>query len=152
MRIYRLTLPKYAGTAFSGEGALRVGGRWTPPGLPAVHASDSIALAVLETLVHAPAAVVPSHRVIGVDVPDTLAVARVDPAELPADWRRTPAPAALRTIGRDWIEAGESVLLGVPSAIVPLEYNFVINPRHPDFSRLKVGAPDPFEIDRRLFR
>ena len=152
MRIYRLTLPKYAGTAFSGEGALRVGGRWTPPGFPAVHASDSIALAVLETLVHAPAPVVPSHRVIGVDVPDTITVARVDTAELPADWRRTPAPAGLRTIGRDWIEAGQSVLLRVPSAVVPLEYNFVINPRHPDFSRLKVGAPDPFEIDLRLFR
>ena len=67
-------------------------------------------------------------------------------------WRRTPAAAALQAIGRDWIEAAETAVLRVPSAIVPSESNFVLNPLHADFSRLAVHPPEPFDVDVRLFR
>ncbi len=152
MRIHRLTLPRYVRTALSGEGTLRVGGRWTPVGLPAVYASDSIALAVLETLVHASSSLAPAHRVVVVELPDGMDVTTVEADELPEGWRATPAPLSLRIFGREWIEASATAVMKVPSAIVPAESNFVLNPLHPEFARLAVVTADPFEIDVRLFR
>ena len=150
MILYRLTLERYADSAFSGEGPRRVGSRWTPPGYPAVYTASSIALAVLEILVHTDASVMPTHRVIRVTVPDTVNTTVIDPAELPDDWRQTPAPPALRTIGKTWLDAGETAILEVPSAIVPQESNYVLNPLHADFKRLSIGKADPFALDTRL--
>ena len=151
MRVYRLTASRYADTAFSGEGARRVGGRWTPVGYPVVHTSSSIALAVLETLVHVDASVMPVHRVIAVDVPESIPVTTITVADLPNDWRRTPPPSRLRELGKAWLDAGEVALMRVPSVIVPEEPNYLINPRHADFSRLAIHPPAPFETDRRFF-
>ena len=152
MRVYRLTLPRYADTAFSGEGARRVGGRWTPVGRPAVHTSATASLAVLETLVHTLVSSMPSQRVIAVDVPDALPVAIVDTASLLDDWRRVPPPPALQDIGRAWLDGGRTAILQAPSAIVPSEFNYLLNPRHADFERLRIHEPEPFEIDKRLYR
>lgn len=152
MRAYRLTLPKYRDSALSGEGALRVGGRWTPAGFPAVYASSSIALAALETLVHAPPPVTPLHRVIMIDLPDSLPITTIGADVLQDDWRRTPAPPALREMGKAWLHADETAILRVPSAIVPPEWNYILNPLHSAFRRLAVHESGPFEIDARLFR
>ena len=152
MRIYRLILTRHVATAFSGEGARRVGGRWTPAGRPVVHTSASVALCVLETLVHAAPNSLPSHRVIAVDVPDAVPIDTVDAAGLPPDWRRTPPPAALRSVGLTWLDAGRAGILRVPSAIVPVEFNYLLDPGHRDFARLRIHEPDPFEIDKRLLR
>ena len=151
MRIYRLTASRYVATAFSGKGTRRVGGRWTPVGYPVVHASSSIALAVLETLVHIDPSVMPAHRVIPVDIPQAIPVTATSVADLPDYWRHTPPPPRLREFGRAWLDAGETTLMRVPSVIVPEESNYLINPRHADFSRLAIHPPAPFEIDRRLF-
>ncbi len=150
MRVYRLTLPRYEDTAFSGEGARRVGGRWTPAGRPVVHTSGNVSLAVLETLVHTAVNSMPSQRVIAVDVPEALPVEAVDALDLPDDWRRTPPPTSLQNIGRAWLGAGRTAILKVPSAIVPIEFSYLLNPRHPDFERLRVHAPEPFRVDKRL--
>ncbi|MXY23077.1 MAG: RES domain-containing protein [Acidobacteria bacterium] len=152
MRVYRLTLSRHAHTAFSGEGARRVGGRWTPPGRPVVHTSSSVALAVLETLVHTPVNSMPSHDVIAVDVPDELPVDVVSATTLPDDWRRTPPPSALQELGRAWLDTEHTAVLRVPSAIVPLEVNYLLNPQHADFKRLLIHEPAPFRIDKRLYR
>ena len=150
MRIWRLTASRYVDTAFSGEGTRRVGGRWTPAGYRVVHASSSIALAVLETLVHVDPSVMPAHRVIPVDVPEAIPVTTIAVADLPEDWRRTPPSSSLRAIGKDWLDAGETALMRVPSVIVPEEPNYLINPLHADFTQLAIHAPAPFEIDARL--
>jgi len=152
MRIYRLTALRYVDAAFSGEGARRVGGRWTPIGYPVVHAASSIALAVLETLVHVDPSVMPAHRVIAVDVPDAIPITSISMADLPDDWRSTPPSATLRDLGKAWLDAGETALMQVPSVIVPEESNCLVNPLHADFSRLAISSPAPFKIDRRLFR
>ena len=151
MRIWRLTASRYVDSAFSGEGTRRIGGRWTPVGYCAVHAAGSIALAVLETLVHVNATVMPAHRVIAVDVPESMSVTTITVGELPGDWRRIPPPSMLGELGKAWLDAGETALMRVPSVIVPEEPNFLINPLHADFSRLEIHPPAPFEIDRRLF-
>ena len=94
----------------------------------------------------------PSHRVMAVDVPEALPLETIDVATLPDEWRRTPPPASLHRIGRDWLHAGHSVVLRVPSAIVPIEFNYLLNPRHPAFADLRIQEPEPFEIDKRLLR
>ena len=121
-------------------------------GHPAVYTSESIALAMLETLVHAPAPVAPAHRVIAVDVPSSVAMTTVEAATLPEGWRGSPAPASLQAKGLAWLDARETAILKVPSAIVPPESNFLLNPLHEDFQNLVVHPPAPFEIDVRLFR
>ena len=151
MRIYRLTVSRYVDAAFSGEGARRIGGRWTPAGYRVVHTASSIALAVLETLVHVDASVMPTHRVIPVDVPEDIPVTAIAVADLPSDWRRTPPSLRLREIGKAWLDAGETALMQVPSVIVPEESNYLVNPLHSDFAQLAIHVPAPFEIDRRLF-
>ena len=72
-------------------------------------------------------------------IPDGLAISELRPEDLPAEWRRHPGPPELRDIATRWAEAGETVVLQVPSAIVPGEHNFLLNPRHPDFGRLAIA-------------
>jgi RES domain-containing protein len=88
--------------------------------------------------------------VVPVDIPDDVDVTEVTARSLPGDWRSIPAPARLQRLGADWVRAGKTAVLSVPSAVVPRERNYVFNPRHPDFARLKRGKPEPFRIDPRL--
>ena len=152
MRVYRLTSPRYVDTAFSGEGARLVGGRWTLVGRPVVHTSATVSLAVLETLVHTTVNSLPSQRVIAVDVPDALPVDTVDAGNLPQGWRSSPPPPELQDIGRAWLDGGRTAILQAPSAIVPLEFNYLLNPRHAHFRLLRIREPEPFRIDKRLYR
>lgn len=157
MRLWRLTLEKYADTAFSGQGSFLYGGRWSPVGCPAVYLSDSVSLAVLETLVHADASVwtvpeAPRHVVFPIDVPDSVPVEVIDIDSLPADWFETPAPASLQALGRGWFDRAESPLLEVPSAIVSQQSNFLFNPMHELAAHVEIGEPEPFGLDGRLWR
>lgn len=151
MRVWRLC--KKAHAAFDGEGARLAGGRWNRRGTAVVYASETLALSALELLVHVDAALAPEDLVaISADIPESIAVTRVTPDDLPRTWRRHPAPESLARIGTDWVRAGKTAVLSVPSALVPRERNFLLNPSHPDFSKIRVGAPERFSIDPRLIR
>jgi RES domain-containing protein len=73
-------------------------------------------------------------------------------AKLPPDWRHIPAPAVLATMGDDWFRLGATAILAVPSVVIPMEYNYLINPSHPDFVKLAVESPQPFELDPRFWK
>ena len=149
MRVFRISRKAHA--AFDGEGARIVGGRWNRRGTAAVYASESLALAALELLVHADPALLPEDLVaIAAEVPDNLAVESVPPRELPADWRNHPAPEALADRGTEWAKSRRTAVLAVPSALVPRERNFLLNPAHPDFRRIRIGKPEPFTLDTRF--
>ena len=150
MRVWRLSRAEHASTGFSGEGTRLVGSRWTARGLPSVYTSQSIALAVLETLVHMEVKHLSSYVVIPADIPDKLPIEVVKVSDLPRGWKRTPAPMSLQRIGMQWLRSQRSVALQVPSAIVPDEFNYVLNPIHPDFERIKIGKPNAFRFDSRL--
>jgi len=72
------------------------------------------------------------------------------PPSLPEDWRRLPAPPSTREFGSRWVAAARSVVLRVPSAVVDGEFNYLLNPRHPDFAQLEFAPPRPFSFDSRL--
>jgi RES domain-containing protein len=148
--LWRVTKRAHAATAFDGKAAARFGGRWNSPGRRAVYASGTKSLALLEILVHLDVGT-PLPRLVAFtfDVDDTL-VARVRTADLPRQWRTTHGFAATQPIGDDWLASGSSLALAVPSAIVPEEWNYVLNPLHPAFARLKPGRAVPFLLDPRL--
>ena len=86
---------------------------------------------------------------IAVDVPEAIGIEEVQIAELPSGWRRWSAPK-LQAFGEKWLKDGYAAVLRVPSVVVPLEYNYLLNPCHRDFGRLYADDPEPFEIDKRL--
>ncbi|MFQ5515882.1 MAG: RES family NAD+ phosphorylase [Myxococcota bacterium] len=151
MRVWRICKAEHAATAFTGEGALLYAGRWHHAGTPVIYCSESRALAALEQLVHLHRNALPPNFVcFPVEIPDAVDVNQVSTQDLPAEWRHQPGPPALRDIGTGWAESGQSVVLQLPSAVVPGEHNFLLNPRHPDFGRLAIGEPEPFAFDERL--
>ena len=149
---WRIVKQRHSHGAFDGEGARLYGGRWNSPGVPAVYASESRALATLEVLAglqtHAP---LPAYVLISVEFDDPV-VAAIELDDLPSDWRQYPPPSSTQRLGDDWITQGDSPVLRVPSALVPKESNFVLNPRHPDFGLVRIGEPEPLSMDPRLLR
>ena len=151
MRIWRICKAEHVATAFTGEGAMLYGGRWHHPGTPVVYCSESRALAALEQLVHLHRNRLPPNFVcFPVEILDGLAIREVRIEDLPVEWRHQPGTPELRDLGTGWAEPDETVVLRVPSAVVPGEHNFLLNPRHPDFGRLAIGDPEPLVLDQRL--
>jgi RES domain-containing protein len=77
-------------------------------------------------------------------------MASIDPGTLPANWREYPAPVELRAIGDEWIARRRSLVLRVPSVIIPTEANSLINPAHHEAASLRIDPPEPFLLDPRL--
>ncbi len=151
---WRLAAPEFARTAedmLSGEGARLYGGRWNSPGLAAVYLGDSLALAGMELLVHlGNLDVLKTYRKMPVYIPEEL-VMHIEPDELPRRWEMGPR-AATRAIGDNWLTAGQSAVLQVPSAVVLGESNFIVNPNHPDVDAITTGQVSDFRYDPRLGR
>jgi RES domain-containing protein len=148
--VWRIVKTKHAASAFDGEGARRSGGRWTSVGRRAVYTSSTVALATLEMIAHLDStALLRAYTLIEATVPASLITA-VDMAALPANWRQYPSPPELRAIGDTWLDAKRSAALKVPSALVAVEYNYVINPQHLDFALITTGPPLSFPLDPRL--
>jgi RES domain-containing protein len=151
--VYRLAKLKFQDQIFSGLGGLYAHGRWTPRGRPVVYASGSISLAVLEyTVNYRWRGWVPASVLGRATIPDSMAIDTVRSADLPANWFAATPPAALQDIGEDWLETAARAILKVPSAVVPDEWNYLLNPQHADFRKIVVGPPEPFSFDRRLAR
>ena len=136
---------------FSPVGASLVGGRWNSPGLGVIYASRSYAGAMLECLAHAGIGRVPrTHVAVEIAVAEAVAVERHDESSLPAGWDHADLRVA-RAFGDAWIRERRTAVLVVPSVVARREGNVLINPRHPDFSGIVAGAPQPVVWDVRLF-
>lgn len=147
---WRIVKSALAARAFDGQGARSYGGRWNSPGTGVVYTAQSEALAALELLVHLQSSrLLRSYASISARFDDAL-VDAVASSSLPVRWREYPAPAALQEIGDRWVAEQRSAVLRVPSAIVPAEFNYLLNPAHRDFAKVAIGKPSRFEFDRRL--
>jgi RES domain-containing protein len=146
VRGWRITRTKYAEktVAFNGKGAAENPGRWNKAGVPVVYICSSIALCALETLVHTRSQKALNGRfaLFEVEIPVDL----ISTAGLPADLR---ARQQTQEIGDRWIKEAQTVVLRVPS-VVTGEPNFLLNPNHADFSKIKIGEAMVFHFDRRL--
>jgi RES domain-containing protein len=152
MKAWRITQKRLAKTAFRGEGARLYGGLWNSPGIPMVYVAQSQSLAVLEVLVHLDTpALLDEYVFLDADFDDYL-VTVLDRSSLPRNWKADPVPEAVQAVGDRWASSGSSVALRVPSVLVPEEFNFLLNPRHPDFAKIAVSRPHAFRFDVRLTR
>ncbi len=145
---FRIVQARWAHDAMSGEGARIAGGRWNPPGLPAVYLAESRALAALEIVVHAPREVLAlDWRIFEVEVADKW----IDvPGRLPKAWRELPSSPTARRFGETWLKKAATPAMRLPSTIIPEESVLLLNPRHPDASGLRVQNPEVFRFDPRI--
>jgi len=115
-----------------------------------VYTAQSQSLAILEMLVHLDSPeVLKKYLLFGVQVDEAL-ISPVDPSRLPKNWKADPVPVEVQAVGDAWVRGSESAVLSVPSALVPDESNFLLNPLHPDFPKLKIRKPVAFQFDPRF--
>jgi RES domain-containing protein len=147
---WRIVRAQRAATAFTGEGARLYGGQWSSPGVRVEYVSERQSTAALETLVHVlPAAVRDRYKIFRVEWPDEL-TEHFPARKLPRDWRASPPSGATMHIGDVWVRERRSVALALPSAVAPDDTNFLLNPEHPDFVKIRIASPASFEFDPRL--
>ena len=136
--------------ALSGEGARLYGGRWNSPGVPVVYLSEHQSLAALEIIVHQ-RPLTPRGDFLAYFIEwEEAQTERLPAKQLPPNWRTSPPESGNLAIGDEWAKARRSLILAVPSAIIPEEVNFLLNPAHPDFSGVKIPKGTPFHFDPRL--
>lgn len=152
MHVWRLSKARFAGSAFSGEGARLFEGRWNFAGVPMVYTSTSLALAAIEFFVHLDPSAAPDDLVsVQAKIPDALRRDKMAIEELPSDWRRIDN-RNLQQLGTDWARSKKSVALAVPSVVVEGEWNVLLNPARADFAKIEVSPAKPFRYDERMFR
>lgn len=153
MIVYRICKAKYAKTAFSGAGGLDSAGRWHCRGQPIIYAAATLSLAALEYFVHlgrtdTKIAFMSTEAIIA----DDPAMEVVDPASLPGNWNSSPPIDATMNLGTRWCLEVRGVVIRVPSAVVPGEFNYLLNLQHPDFKLIKISPPEPFSFDPRMWK
>ena len=140
-------------TDLSGKGAAVSGGRWNLKNDPVVYSASSIALACLETVVHLNAQSLPINRyAVEIQIPLSIWEKAYRPSqeELPKDWFELPAGTASAAFGSQWVHSSKSLLMVIPSVIVPMESNILINPLHPDIETIKAFDRGLFKYDERI--
>ena len=151
MRVWRLCRALRVQDSLRGEGGVYASGRWHLRGTRIVYTSATLSLAALEVLVHAIGAFAPLDFVaVEVEIPVSLAIERVPTSRLPIPWDADPAPASTQELGTRWAASRRSAVLEVPSAVIPVERNYLLNPAHPHFSRVRIVGRTPFSFDSRL--
>ncbi len=148
--VWRLCAAKYLVHAFDGEGARLNGGRWSQLGVPLSYCAESRALAVVEVLANVDEPTRLTH-IPWVLVPAVIPAALIEkPSRYPDAWRNYPHDPATQEFGTRWATELRSAALRVPSAVVPGEFNYLLNAKHPDFRQVQIGNPEPFTFDGRL--
>lgn len=153
MIVYRIEREKYLKSTLSGTGAsISKGFRWNSINTKLVYTAESRALAMLEVSVHLDLSEdLPTDRYyVEIEIPDKIVIQEVKIEDLPEDWNSKPPTLTTQTIGDDFVTQNESAVLKVPSSIVPQEYNYLINPNHPDAKKIKVIKKVSLNFDPRL--
>ncbi len=149
IRVSRICAEAFKASIFSGEGAYIKGGRWNSPGNRVVYTAQSLSLATLELLVHLDARQIGDNFVCANAVFPEEIVMEVLTTQ---DRFKLASSDDFREIGDRWISESSSAVLHVPSIIVAREYNYLLNPNHPDFAKISFQETEPFRFDLRLLK
>jgi len=153
MRVFRIEREKYIENTLSGIGAaLTEGYRWNSLNTYLVYTAESRALATLEVSVHIDLTEdLPKDRFYAeIDIPDDLEILELQLEKLPENWDSKPPILETQYIGDDFVKQNNAAILKVPSCIVPQEYNYLINPNHPDCKRIKIISTQRLHFDNRF--
>jgi RES domain-containing protein len=152
MKLYRLSKRKYA-TQFNGKGAAKSNNRWNSKGTEVIYTAESRALAMAEVAVHLTIATLPKDFVmITIDVPKDLLIDIINIDTLDTNWNMNLPSSNTKKIGDHFIDAMQVCILKVPSAVVQGDFNYLINPHHKDFKKIKIVNITDFPFDRRIFQ
>jgi RES domain-containing protein len=135
-----------------GTGAQQNGGRWNHPGTAVIYASATIAIAAMETYVHIAGVVPPDLVLVRIELPDGHSAERPRLTELPAGWNLLPPGPASMDFGTRWARESRSLVLYVPSVLVPEEQNAVVNPNHAEFGAVHMAVERDFLFDARMYQ
>ena len=151
--VFRLTKRNRASSSFDREGARLFGGRWNSKGVRMVYTSQSLSLAILENLVHLDSEAILASKFAyrEASLPNDL-MKTLTRSDLPSDWDSDEIKIATQKIGDRWIRDQESAALAVPSVLSPDETNVLINPQHPNFQHVTIGAVQSFRFSPRLVK
>lgn len=148
MILYRITSKAYT-RDLSGTGAMINGGRWNPRGFRMLYTSESLSLATLEVVVNLSGDKLTNNLYcVELEFPDQFPIETLK--SLPENWNTYPYSGVTNELGKDFIQRG-GLCLKVPSAIIPTEFNYLINPLHDDYMKVKFIDARPFILDKRLF-
>lgn len=152
MIVFRLLNQNY-GTGLSGTGAEIAGGRWNSPGISMIYTSESRALCTAEVAVNLPLGNIPAgYEMISIFIPDDTVITEIREENLPSGWKTFPLTTITQKIGDIFIIQDKFLVMKVPSAVVPGDFNFLINPSHPDFGRIEIIEREPYDFDDRFFK
>lgn len=152
MEVFRLARKKYP-VELSGKGASISGARWNSKGTEIIYCAQNRALAMAEVLVHLSLATLPYDFVmLSIDIPDSISLEVLDLNKLSIDWNVFPCTFETPFLGDDFIRRNEACVLKVPSAVVKGDFNFLINPYHADFTKIKITEQVNFPFDKRIFK
>lgn len=147
MELFRITKTEFAQQLF----APGIPGRWNRSGEEVIYTASSRSLACLENLVHRRSTMgTSSFRTMVIYAPDNSPIQYINLQDLPGDWNQLPVCDACQRLGSEWYQSEKSLMLRVPSAVIPDEFNLVLNTRHPDFNKIKIVDILPFYFDKRL--
>jgi RES domain-containing protein len=150
MLVFRLAREQFAHT-LSGKGAAMRGARWNSPGVEMIYTAENRSLAMAEVAVHLTLATLPNDfRMISIEIPDDIAVKTLSISELPTDWNTFPHPSSTQKTGDTFIAEGLYCVLKIPSVVTDGDYNYLLNPLHPDFVKIKIVEVKKFAIDGRV--
>ena len=152
MIVYRLSREKYK-DELSGYGASLSGQRWNSKGTEVVYTAQTRALANSEVAVHIALGILPKdYHMVEIEVPDSIKILELKDAELPLGWNSLPPSPVSQFIGDNFVQEDKFAVMRVPSVVVKGEFNFVLNPRHIDFKKIKIINTEPFPFDPRYFK
>lgn len=152
MEVFRLARKKYP-IVLSGKRASISGARWNSKGTEIIYCAQNRALAMAEVLVHLSLAALPNDFVmLTIDIPDDIFIEALDFEKLNIDWNVFPCTFETPLLGDDFIKRNEACVLKVPSAVVKGDFNFLINPYHVDFYKIKIIEQVNFPFDKRIFK
>jgi RES domain-containing protein len=155
MKVYRIERKKYLDTTLSGGGASQMQGyRWNSLNTYMVYTSASRALATLEVSVHIDLSEdLPTDRYyVEIEIPEEVKIVELKMDDLPPNWNSKPPILETQFIGDDFVALSSAAVLKVPSSIVPPEFNYLINPAHPDSVKIKVVSVEALVFDGRMVK
>src|SRR5690606_25894231 len=140
-------------SSLSGKGAALRGARWNSIGVELIYTAGNRSLAMAEVAVHLTLATLPAdYLMMSIWIPDDMDIANVSVNDLPDNWNAFPHPLSTQRIGDSFVADAKCAVLKIPSVVTQGDFNYLINPKHPDFHRIQVESRERFPFDRRLFK
>ncbi|HAQ21502.1 MAG TPA: RES superfamily protein [Prolixibacteraceae bacterium] len=152
MEVFRLSREKFA-SILSGKGAAIRGARWNSIGVELIYSASNRSLAMAEVAVHFSLATFPiDYVMMTIFIPDEISLQKLSLSDLPTDWNAFPHPSSTQNIGDKFVSENKYCVLQIPSVVTQGDYNILINPNHPEFSKIKIIKTEKFPFDKRIFR